>query len=128
SWSPVGNPAMCSGEWGLSDHLLADPRFARQRSSDGTPTSWFRLKSPSWTIAGLDTSWSGEVVSRGNTGVLEEPQAARLQRWAVEPGAGKLMLLSHHQYVTVDDPRGIGEDLAQKVAPLASANRITAWL
>jgi len=128
SWSLVGNHDMYSGGWGFFDHLLADPRFARQRSSDGRPTSWFRLKSPSWTIAGLDTSWNGDVVSRGNTGVLEEPQAARLQRWAVEPGAGKLMLLSHHQYVTVDDPRGIGEDLAQKVAPLASANRITAWL
>ena len=128
SWSLVGNHDMYSGGWGFFDHLLADPRFARQRSSDGTPTSWFRLKSPSWTIAGLDTSWNGDVVSRGNTGVLEEPQAARLQQWAAEPGAGKLMLLSHHQYVTVDDPRGIGEDLAQKVAPLASANRITAWL
>jgi len=128
SWSLVGNHDMYSGGWGFFDHLLADPRFARQRSSDGRPTSWFRLKSPSWTIAGLDTSWNGDVVSRGNTGVLEEPQAARLQQWAAEPGAGKLMLLSHHQYVTVDDPRGIGEDLAQKVAPLASANRITAWL
>ena len=128
SWSLIGNHDMYSGGWGFFDHLLADPRFARQRSSGGKPTSWFRLKSPSWTIAGLDTSWNSDVVSRGNTGVLEDPQAARLQQWAAEAGAGKLMLLSHHQYVTIDDPRGIGEDLAQEVAPLATTNRITAWL
>jgi len=128
SWSLVGNHDMYSGGWGFFDHLLADPRFARQRSTDGRPTSWFRLKSPSWTIAGLDTSWNGDVISRGNTGVLEDPQATRLQQWAGEPGAGKLILLSHHQYVTIDDPRGIGEDLREKVAPLVGTRRITAWL
>jgi len=128
SWSLVGNHDMYSGGWGFFDHLLVDPRFARQRSTDGRPTSWFRLKSPSWTIAGLDTSWNGDVISRGNTGVLEDPQATRLQQWAGEPGAGKLILLSHHQYVTIDDPRGIGEDLREKVAPLVGTRRITAWL
>ena len=75
SWSLVGNHDMYSGGWGFFDHLLADPRFARQRSPDGQPTSFFRLKSPSWTIAGLDTSWNSDVISRGNTGVLEDPQA-----------------------------------------------------
>ena len=119
---------MYSGGWGFFDHLLADPRFARQRSGDGEPTSFFRLKSPSWTIAGLDTSWNTDVVSKGNRGVLEDPQAARLQAWAAEPDAGKLMLLSHHQYVTIDDERGIGVDLQEKVAPLVESKRITAWL
>jgi hypothetical protein len=129
SWSLVGNHDMYSGGWGFFDHLLADPRFARQRdSSRGEPTSFFRLKSPSWSIVGLDTSWNTDVVSKGNRGVLEDPQAARLQQWADEPDAGKLMLLSHHQYVTIDDTRGIGEELREKVAPLVEAGRITAWL
>ena len=129
SWSLMGNHDMYSGGWGFFDHLLADPRFARQRDrKNGEPTSWFRLTSPSWTIAGLDTSWNPDVVDKGTRGVLEDPQATRLQQWAAEPGAGKLMLLSHHQYVTIDDTRGIGEDLRAKVAPMADSRRVTAWL
>jgi hypothetical protein len=129
SWSLMGNHDMYSGGWGFFDHLLADPRFARQRDrKNGEPTSWFRLTSPSWTIAGLDTSWNPDVVDKGTRGVLEDPQATRLQQWAAEPGGGKLMLLSHHQYVTIDDTRGIGEDLRAKVAPMAGSRRVTAWL
>jgi hypothetical protein len=128
SWSLVGNHDMYSGGWGFFEHLLADPRFQRQYSPNGQPTSWFRLKSRNWTIAGLDTSWNTDVVSKGTRGVLEDPQASRIEQWADEPGAGKLMLLSHHQYVTIDDPRGVGEDLQAKVAPLAKQQRITAWL
>ena len=37
SWSLNGNHDMYSGGFGYFQTLLADPRFAAQRSPDGTP-------------------------------------------------------------------------------------------
>ena len=126
SWALNGNHDMYSGGWGYFDHLLADERFARQRG-DGAGTSFFRLKSPSWSFVGLDTSWDPNVLAQGHVGVLQDPQAAVVSRWAGED-ARKLVLLSHHQFVTVYDPRGIGATLKAKLQPLYDSGRITAWL
>ena len=126
SWSLNGNHDMYSGGWGYFDHLLADRRFSNQRA-DGRSTSFFRLKSPSWSIVGLDTSWDPNVLTQGHTGVLRDPQAEVVSRWAGED-ARKLMLLSHHQFVTAYDPRGIGADLQAKLAALYDSGRITAWM
>jgi calcineurin-like phosphoesterase family protein len=127
SWALNGNHDMYSGGWGYFDHLLADARFARQRG-DGRSTSFFRLKSPSWSIVGLDTSWDPNVLTQGHTGVLRDPQTEVVTRWAGEEDAGKVVLLSHHQFVTVYDPRKIGADLKAKLQPLFDSGRITAWL
>jgi hypothetical protein len=118
SWALNGNHDMYSGGWGYFDHLLADGRFARQRG-DGAGTSFFRLKSPSWSFVGLDTSWDPNVLAQGHVGVLQDPQAAVVSRWAGED-ARKLVLLSHHQFVTVYDPRGIGATLKAKLQPLTT--------
>jgi calcineurin-like phosphoesterase family protein len=126
SWALNGNHDMYSGGWGYFEHLLADERFAGQHG-DGAPTSFFRLKSPSWSIVGLDTSWDPNVLTQGHTGVLQDPQAAVVSRWADED-ARRLVLLSHHQFVTVYDPRGIGATLRAKLQPLYDSGRITAWL
>jgi len=127
SWSLNGNHDMYSGGWGYFDHLLADKRFSNQRA-DGRSTSFFRLKSPSWSIVGLDTSWDPNVLTSGHTGVLHDPQAEVVSRWAGEDDARKLVLLSHHQFVTAYDPRGIGADLEAKLEPLYDSGRITAWM
>lgn len=130
SWALNGNHDMYSGGWGFFDTLLGEERFANQRSPDGKPTSFFRIKTPSWDLVGLDTSWDKDVLSAGKSAVLADPQAAVLGGWAAEAAKSdrKLMLLSHHQFVTSYDHGDIGTVLPQKLGPLLEENQIAAWL
>ncbi len=126
SWSLNGNHDMYSGGWGYFGTVLTDSRFQHQRSPDGNPTSFFRLRSPSWDFIGLDTSWDTDVVSSGKVAVLQDPQA----RYVADTAAGsprRLVLFSHHQLVSVYDKSDIGGTLPAKLAPVLDANRVTAW-
>ncbi|HTA14123.1 MAG TPA: metallophosphoesterase [Solirubrobacteraceae bacterium] len=127
SWSLNGNHDMYGGGYGYYETLLEDERFSSQRSSDGEGTSFFRLRSPSWDLVALDTSWDSDVLSTGFVGVLEDPQAEFVSRVA-EESERKLMLLSHHQLVSVYDPSDIGSTLPKKLAPVLESRRVTAWL
>jgi len=127
SWSLNGNHDMYGGGFGYFRKLLGDERFCSQRSPDGKPTSYFRLRSPSWDIVGLDTAWDLDVLSRGMVGVLEDPQAEYVARVAGE-SERKLMLLSHHQLVSVYDTEDLGPTLPAKLAPVLKDGRVTAWL
>jgi Calcineurin-like phosphoesterase len=127
SWSLNGNHDMYSGGFGYFETLLADERFAKQRSSDGKATSFFRLRSPSWDFVALDTSWDTDVLSPGFVGVLQDPQAEFAKRVADE-SARKLMLLSHHQLLSVYDKEDLGPTLEEKLAPVLDGGRVTAWL
>ena len=126
SWSLNGNHDMYSGGYGYFETLLADPRFAAQRSPGGEPTSFFRLTSPSWEFIGLDTAWDPDVLSTGAVAVLQDPQASYVARVAGE-SARKLALFSHHQLTSVYDTHDLGPELARKLAPVLAGNRVTAW-
>jgi hypothetical protein len=128
SWSLNGNHDMYGGGWGYFKALLGDERFAAQRSQDGKPTSYFRIRTPSWDLVGLDTSWDPAVLSQGLKGALADPQAARLGDWVRELGERRLMLLSHHQFVSSYDLGDIGQVLPHKLEPLLRDGRIAAWL
>jgi hypothetical protein len=75
---------MYSGGHGYFDHLLADPRFARQAQS-----SYFCLENDYWQILALDTAYD-EFDLHGNQAewVLRTRSAAPTKRG---------ILLSHHQ-------------------------------
>ena len=126
SWSLNGNHDMYSGGFGYFDTLLGDPRFAGQHSPDGKPTSFFRLTSPSWDFVGLDTAWDHDVLTKGGSAVLEDPQAGYVARVAGE-SARKLVLFSHHQLVSVYDKEDITPELGSKLAPVLGSDRVTAW-
>ncbi|HEY0815150.1 MAG TPA: metallophosphoesterase [Pseudonocardia sp.] len=125
SWSLNGNHDMYSGGFGFFGTLLGDPRFVRQRAADG-PTSWFHLTSPKWDFIGLDTAWDPDVLSRGNVGVLADPQAAYVRSVAAFPRA-KIALLSHHQYVTAYDQEDMGPELGRKLGPVLGTGVVRAW-
>jgi hypothetical protein len=127
SWALNGNHDMYGGGWGFFETLLGDARFARQRSPDGKPTSFFRIRTPSWDLVGLDTSWDADVLYKGLTGALADPQGDVVTRWAAE-SERKLMLLSHHQFVTAYDPTDIGTVIPSKLDSLLASRRIAAWL
>jgi hypothetical protein len=127
SWSLNGNHDMYGGGFGYFDRLLADPRFRHQHSPDGQPTSFFRLTSPSWEFVGLDTAWDTDVFSQGQKGVLADPQAAFVSEVA-QASQRKLMLLSHHQLLSVYDPQDLGTVLGAKLKPVLDSGRVTAWL
>jgi hypothetical protein len=144
SWSLNGNHDMYSGAWAYFDHLLAgDPRFANQRSADGKPTSFFRLRTPTWDLVGLDTAWHSEVLPEGGgqaeLGVLENPQTTQVTTWAhdAEQSGRALMLLTHHQFLsafppsigkTIDGTLTLASGLEDKLGPVLDAGRVRAWL
>jgi hypothetical protein len=130
SWTLNGNHDMYGGGFGYFETCLGDGRFAKQRSApDGKPTSFFRIRTPSWDLVGLDTSWDPQVLSRGQQGVLEDPQAAVLAGWAAESPRKQLMLLSHHQLLTAYDHKDLGTVLPYRLQSLLSEKgRIAAWL
>ena len=126
SWSLNGNHDMYSGGFGYFGTLLGDPRFKGQRSPDGKPTSFFRLRSPSWDFIGIDTAWDTDVTSAGQVAVLQDPQGT----YVADVAAGssrKLVLFSHHQFVSVFDRSDLGSTLPAKLAPVLNGNRVTAW-
>ena len=147
SWSLNGNHDMYSGSGAYFDYLLADPTFGKQRCSEGKPTSFFRLRTPTWDLVGLDTAWHPNALGEpgdplGEQGDLDDPnatQAASVASWATdaEQNGRALMLLSHHQFVSAFSPC-IGEciggtltlasKLKAKLAPVLSAGRVRAWL
>ena len=126
SWSLNGNHDMYSGGFGYFRTVLADPRFRLQCSPDGKPTSFFRLRSPSWDFIGLDTSWDTDVTSTGQIAVLQDPQGAYVAQTAAS-SARRLVLFSHHQLVSFYDKKDLGSTLPAKLAPVLDANRVTAW-
>jgi Calcineurin-like phosphoesterase len=129
SWALNGNHDMYGGGWGFFEVQLGDARFARQRSADG-PTSFFRIRTPRWDLVGLDTSWDPRLLAQGHQGVLQDPQAAWVARWAEDAAATdrRLMLLSHHQLVSALDTGDVGVELARKLGPVLDAGRVRAWL
>jgi hypothetical protein len=126
SWSLNGNHDMYSGGIGYFGTLLRDPRFRAQRSPDGKPTSYFRLRSPSWDFVGLDTAWDTDVTSAGQVGVLQDPQGRYVARVAAE-SARRLVLFSHHQLVSVYDKSDLGGTLPAKLKQVLAGDRVTAW-
>ena len=127
SWSLNGNHDLYGGGHGYVGSLLGDERFSRQRSSDGATTSYFRLTSPTWEIVGLDTSWDKEVLARGFAGVLEDPQGQYVAKVAAESDR-KLMLLTHHQFVSAYSPEDLGTTLSDKLGPVLKNGRVSAWI
>lgn len=127
SWTLNGNHDMYGGGYGYFDTCLGDERFAKQHSPDGEPTSFFRIRTPSWDLVGLDTSWDPQVLSKGLVGVLHGRQADVVNGWAAE-STRKLMLLSHHQLLSAYDHKDIGTVLPYKLQSLLQGKRISAWL
>lgn len=126
SWCLIGNHDMYSGGFGYFGTILADRRFASQRSPDGTPTSYFRLRGTAWDFVGLDTAWDRNVLADGRAGVLEEPQGDYVRDVAAE-STRKLALLSHHPMVSAYDAHDLDPILGAKLGSVLTDNRIRAW-
>jgi hypothetical protein len=126
SWSLNGNHDMYSGGFGYFENLLGDQRFAAQQSADGAATSFFRLTAPSWDFVGLDTSWSTDVLSKGASAVLQDPQAEYVASVA-KASDRKLFLLSHHQLDSAYDKEDITPELGAKLGPVLETGRVTSW-
>ena len=135
SWSLAGNHDLYGGARPYFEVLLGDPRFRLQRSDDGKPTSWFRLTTSAWDIIGLDTSWNDNPFERGQTGLLEDPQAQQLAAWIGADQAKRRLILTHHQYLTLYDHRlshpgaeGTVPKMHSKLDAIVKSDAITAWM
>jgi 3',5'-cyclic AMP phosphodiesterase CpdA len=125
SWSLNGNHDMYSGGHGYFQTLLADPRFAHQHSADGRATSHFQLTAGPWTFYGLDTAWQSRRITAGMVGQLADPQADLVR--AAAAGTERLVLLSHHQYLSVYSPSDLGPELGQKLGDVLATGKVRAW-
>jgi len=134
SWALIGNHEIYSGGHGYYGTLLADPRFAGQHTKDGKPISYFSLSNRYWQILGIDTASDDDLgLFTGRAGFLRDPQdkwIAERVRSAHETGQ-RTMLLSHHDYLRVEEPGGKAElaagNLSEKLAPAFEAGGIDAW-
>lgn len=68
------------------------------------------------------------MLGGGHVGVLRDPQSQILEGWLAEDDGRSRILLSHHQFESVYDPRGVGSELVEKVGPLLRDGAVTAWL
>ena len=125
SWSLNGNHDMYSGGFGYFQTLLGDPRFAAQRSADGAATSFFRLTSPSWDFAALDTSWDEDVLSKGDRGAPGPAGGFRRGHCpGLGPEAGPAEPPPAHVRLRPGRP---GPGAARQARPGAAQRRVTAW-
>jgi len=134
SWALIGNHEMYSGAHGYYKTLLADPRFAGQHTTGGEPISYFALSNSHWQILGIDTaSDDRRGLFIGHAGFLRDPQgewiASRVS--AAHDTGQRTMLLSHHDFLEVEDDRTKADlakgNLADKLAPAFEAGGIDAW-
>jgi hypothetical protein len=103
-----GNHEMYSGGYGYFDLVL--PAFSQ-------PSSCFVITNPNWLIVGLDSAYADHD--------LVNEQADWVKTLADADPGKKLTLLTHHQPFSHFDPGG--EKLVEKLMPLLSTQRITAW-
>lgn len=128
SFTLTGNHDMYSGGYGYFETVLADDRFRHQRTRDGRGTSFFDLVNEDWRIMGLDTAYDDAVLWHGDWGRLHGPQADHVNGMAAEDDGRALLLLSHHQFVTVYDKAGATPALREKLAPALDSGRVSAWI
>jgi Calcineurin-like phosphoesterase len=124
SWCLNGNHDMYSGGWDFFDHMLADDRFARQRSPDGKGTSFFDLVGDEWHVLGLDSAWQDHLPWHWDWGDLADPQADHVA--AAAQDGRKLLLLSHHQLFSAYDHH-VGPLLEQKLQRTLATGRVIGW-
>ena len=129
SWCLNGNHDMYSAGRGLFEVILADPRFAAQRTNRGAVTSEFLLANRYWSLIGLDTSWKFRWRDpRGGAGFLGRRQMRWVSRHVRAESKRRTVLFSHHQPFTWFDgeieSRG---NLLDRTGGLRRAGRITGW-
>lgn len=130
SWCLNGNHDMYSAGEGLFDVILADDRFAHQRTEQSRPTSELHLRSDHWDVIGLDTAWQFRLTDiRGGEGNVA-PRQGRWMRARLAGSARRRILLSHHQAFT-DQYDGAGVvavgNLLSATGPLRQGRGIDAW-
>ena len=128
SWSLNGNHDMYSGGWAYFDHLLAEPRFSTQRSPDGKGDELLPAVD---TVVGDRRPRHGVgsgPAGHGPPGRARGPAGATyVTQVAAGLGAKKLLLLSHHQLVSVYSPGDLGKVLPRKLATVLADEQVTAW-
>lgn len=112
SWSLNGNHDMYSGGHGYFDHLLADPRFARQERS-----SYFSLENDYWQILGLDTAYNEFDLFGNQAKWVLETRSAQAQK--------KGVLLTHHQ--PYSGYEAAPDTILKLLAPALQKDLVLAW-
>lgn len=127
SWALNGNHDMYSGGRGYFDTLLTDQRFGLQRAANGSPTSWFSLRTGDWNIVGLDTAWNDHLPFGWAQGHLYGKQAEHVADRAADPDR-KLLLLSHHQLFTAnDEDQDVGEKIEGALEETLDGDGVDVW-
>ena len=112
SWSLNGNHDMYSGGHGYFDHLLKDPRFARQAQS-----SYFSLENDFWQVLALDTAYQEFDLAGNQAEWVAETRSA-------SPSKGGVLLSHHQPFSSYEEAPG---RLLERLKPVLDQDRILAW-
>ena len=132
SWSLNGNHDMYSGGHGFFDTLLADDRFAEQRSAEKPPespqpTSFFLLENEYWQVFGLDSAWQAPDFS-GMNGDLFAGQAAWMKTARDRAPEKGCLVLTHHQLFSARPGEGSSPMIELQLRRLGLFEQIDAWI
>jgi hypothetical protein len=111
------NHEMYSGALGYFLTTLADPRFSAQNGS-----SYFVLQNDYWLVIALDTAFYADEMGLYQHGHLDPTQCAFLSNLAANAGTRQILLLTHHNGLSVDG--GTQSALWQQIAPLLAPRNV----
>jgi hypothetical protein len=124
SWALNGNHDMYSGGYGYFNRILADERFSGHLAH-GHRLSRFRLRNDDWQILGIDSSWSEDIFTSGQTGRLAGDQSGWIERCLADEPARRSMLLSHHQFLGDHDQ--LPCEMSSALAGVLAEHEVDAW-
>ncbi|HZZ45916.1 MAG TPA: metallophosphoesterase [Pseudonocardia sp.] len=133
SWCLNGNHDMYSAGEGLFNVILEDPRFDRQRTISGVPTSQLHLANRGWNLIGLDTACHyDEHDLMGANGQVTQDQIDWLTAATTSTSKANV-LLSHHQPFSRESAEGSADglrnvgNLMDATSAIRSTRGIEAW-
>lgn len=97
SFTLNSNHEMYAGAKGYFGTTLKDPKFAAQNGC-----SYFALRNANWLVIGLDTAYHADELQLYQHGQLDPGQCAFLQTLLADAGSRKIILLTHHNGLSLD--------------------------
>lgn len=118
SFTLNSNHEMYSGGIGYFNVALRDPAFSQQKNC-----SYFALYNKHWLVIGLDSAYHADELDLYQDGNLDADQLAFLRRMVAEFGGRQIILLTHHNGLSLDGKRK--QALWNQVIPAVAGRK--AW-
>ncbi|AMP40362.1 metallophosphoesterase family protein [Ralstonia solanacearum] len=117
SFTLNSNHEMYSGGIGYFNVALRDKAFSKQQNC-----SYFALCNKHWLVIGLDSAYHADELDLYQDGNLDADQLAFLRRMVAEFGERQIILLTHHNGLSLDGTRK--QALWDQVIPVVAGRKV----